>query len=99
MLYESGLLPNLRRVAHYNDQPVMQAYNKDMSAVRVSVEWMFGNLTKYFSFVDFKRQIKVHLSAVGKMYAVSALLENARTCLYSNIVSKTFDLQPPTLDQ
>ena len=43
--------------------------------------------------------MKVHLNAVGKMYVVSTLLENARTCLYGNIASKTFDLQPPTLDQ
>ena len=27
--------------------------------VRVSVEWMFGNITKYFSFADFKRQMKL----------------------------------------
>ena len=125
ILQESGLLQNLRRVAHHDGQPLclygdpayplnvhlqapfptrgitheMEAYNKAMSAVRVSVEWMFGNITKYFSFIDFKRHMKVNLSAVAKMYLVSALLENARTCLYGNIVSKTFDLQPPTLDQ
>lgn len=125
MLYESGLLPNLRRVAHYNNIPLclygdpayplgvhlqgpfkdrqptqqMQDYNKAMSKVRVAVEWMFGNITKYFSFIDFKRQMKLNLSAVGKMYVVSALLENARTCLYGNIVSKAFELQPPSLQQ
>ena len=74
MLQQSGLLTSLRRVAHFNGQPLclygdpayplgvhlqapfqgrvltpeMQAYNKAMSAVRVSVEWMFGNITKYF---------------------------------------------------
>ena len=125
ILQESGLLQNLRRVAHHDGQPLclygdpayplnvhlqapsptrgitheMKAYNKAMSAVRVSVEWMFGNITKYFSFIDFKRHMKVNLSAVAKMYLVFALLVNARTCLYGNIVSKTFDLQPPTLDQ
>ena len=72
--------------------PEMQAYNKAMTEVRVSVEWMFGNITKYFSFVDFRRQMKVNLSAVGKMYFVSTLLENAHTCLYGNIVSKAFQL-------
>ena len=39
------------------------------------------------------------LSPFGKMYIVSALLENARTCLYGNIVSTTFELEPPTLEQ
>ena len=123
MLYESGVLPNLRRVAFYNNEPLcvygdpayplgvhlqgpfkdrqltpqMQAYNKGMSEVRVAVEWMFGNITKYFSFVDFKRQMKINLSAVGKMYFICALLENARTCLYGNIVSTSFALPPPSL--
>ena len=37
--------------------------------------------------------MKLNLSAIGKMYIVSALLENARTCLYGNIVSTTIDVQ------
>ena len=125
MLQESGVLPNLSRVAFYNNEPLciygdpayplgvhlqgpfkeaqltpdMQAYNKAMSEVRVSVEWMFGNITKYFSFVDFKHQMKINLSAIGKMYIVCALLENARTCLYGNIVSTYFELPSPSLQR
>ena len=79
-------------IMRFRDPLKMQVYKKAMTEVRVSVEWMFGNITKYFSFVDFKRQMKVNLSAVGKMYFVSTLLENAHTCLYGNIVSKAFQL-------
>ena len=61
----------------------MQACKKPMSSVRVSVEWMFGNITKYFGFIDFKRQMKLNVSAIGKMYVASALFENARTSLYT----------------
>ena len=68
-----------------------------MSRVRVSVEWMFGNITNYFSFVDFKKQMKLHLSPIGKIYFVAALLQNAHTCLYGNLVSDFFDLQPPSV--
>ena len=32
----------------------MIVYNKSMSSVRVSVEWLFGEIVKYFKFVDFK---------------------------------------------
>jgi hypothetical protein len=67
--------------------PEMREFNKAMSGVRVSVEWMFGNITKYFSIVDFKRQMKVNLSAIGQLYFVPTLLQNAHTCLYENIVS------------
>ena len=74
-------------------------YNQAMSEVRVSVEWLFGNITNYFTFIDFKKQMKINLSAVGKMYVVCALLENAHTCLYGNLVSEKFDLQPPSLQE
>ena len=82
-----------------NISPQQMQYNQAMSEVRVSVKWLFGNITNYFKFIDFKRQMKLNLSAVGKMYVVCALLENAHTCLYSNLVSEKFDLQPPSLQE
>ena len=107
-LYESGVLPNLRRVAFYNEPlcdygdpayplgvhlqgpfkdrqltPQMQAYNTGMSEVRVAVEWMFGNITNSSVLLTLKRQVKINLGAVGEMYFICALLENARTCLYA----------------
>ena len=43
--------------------------------------------------------MKLNLNAIGKMYTVSALLKNARTCLYGNTASTTFELESPTLEQ
>jgi hypothetical protein len=76
----------------------MKAYNKAMSSVRVSVEWLFGEIVKYFKFVDFKRALSIRLSPIGKIYIVCALLQNAHACLYGNIVSDYFELQPPNLE-
>jgi len=53
-----------------------------MSSVRVSVEWMFGSICNYFALIDMKKQQKINLSAIGKIYIVSSLLQNAHTCLY-----------------
>ena len=50
-----------------------------------------------FKFLDYKKNIKIGLSSVGKMYIVCALLRNAITCLYGNWTSEFFDLEPPTL--
>ena len=61
--------------------PQMVNFNKGMSSVRVSVEWLFGDIVEYFKFVDFKKNLKIRLSSVGKMYNVCALLRNALTCL------------------
>ena len=79
--------------------PVEQAFNESMSQVRVSVEWVFGDIVNYFKVTDFKKDLKIGLSAVGKFYIVSALLHNAMTCLYGNNTSTYFGVQPPTLDE
>lgn len=75
----------------------MEEFNSSMSAVRVSVEWMFGNIINYFKFLDFKKNLKIGLSPIGKMYIVCAILRNAMTCLYGNQTSSFFNMDPPTL--
>ena len=79
--------------------PEMVAYNKSMSRVRVAVEWIFGDIVNYFKFMDFKKNLKIGLSQVGKMYIVAAILRNALTCLYGNETSQFFELDPPGLHE
>lgn len=74
-------------------------YNKAMSEVRVTVEWLFGEIKTFFKFVDFKPQMKICLSSIGKSYLVCGLMQNARTCLYGNKVSEYFDFEPMTLQE
>ena len=74
-------------------------YNEAMNKVRVTVEWLFGEIKTYFKFVDFKTQLKVGLSSIGKIYLVCGLLQNARTCLYGNKVSEYFEMDPITLEE
>ena len=76
-----------------------KAYNTGMSRVRVSVEWVFGDVLNKFKFNDFKKNLKVGRSPIGKIYKISALLTNAHTSLYSSITENFFDLQPPTLEE
>ena len=77
--------------------PQMEMFNDSMSSVRVSVEWLFGDILNYFKFLDFKKNLKIGLSSVGKIYVVCALLRNALTCLYGNNTSDFFELDPPSL--
>ena len=70
-----------------------------MSSHRVTVEWLFGDISNYCKFIDFKKGLKIQLSSVGKMYIVSALIRNALTCLYGNTVSQYFQMTPPTLEE
>ena len=49
-------------------------FNEAMSSVHASVEWLFGNIINYIKFLDFKKNSKIGLSQVGKMYIVCAKL-------------------------
>ena len=93
---ESSTAPYSRNAAL---TPMQEDYNKTMSKVRSSVEWVFGEIVNYFAFLDFKKKMKVQLSAVGKMYLVCALLTNAHTCLYKSNTSQYFDIDPPILEE
>ena len=74
-------------------------FNERMSSVRVSVEWVFGDIVERFKFTDFKKTQTVGLSPVAKQYAVSALLCNAKTCLYGSTTSLYFQCDPPSLEE
>ena len=47
-------------------------FNGSMSKVRSSGEWMFGDIINYFKFSDFKKDLRMDLSPIGKMYIVCA---------------------------
>ena len=49
-------------------------------------------------FRTLKKDLKIGLSSVGKMYVVSALLRNALICLNGNQTSSFFQLDPPLLE-
>lgn len=77
---------------------LQQAFNKDMTAARVSVEWGFGKITNLFPFLDYRKKHKVLLSPVGLYFPVANILTNMHTCLSSgNIVSLEFEMEPPSL--
>ena len=61
--------------------PQMKVFNSSMSSLRTSVEWLFGDICTYFKFIDFRKDLKIGLSTVGKMYTVH---ENTKPSQNSN---------------
>ena len=45
-----------------------------MSEMQTSVEWVFGDILNYFAFLDFKKNLKIGPSSVGKMYITCDLI-------------------------
>ena len=52
----------------------MEAFNAPLSSVRISVEWLFGDVIILFKFFDFNKNLKIGMSSIGKMCIVCALL-------------------------
>ena len=64
----------------------------DLSLRQISLNSIFRPV------LDFKKNLKIGLSAVGEMYIVGAILRNCLTCLYGNLTAEYFDVQPPVLE-
>ena len=57
------------------------------------------DIVNFFKFLEFKKNLKIGLSPVGKMYIVSALLHKARCCFYGTITSNYFGYEPPIIEE
>jgi hypothetical protein len=77
-----------------------KACNEDMKAGRITVEWGFRLITSLWSYLDFKRGLKVLQAPVGNLYLCGALLANCHTCIErGNLTSFYFDCFPPELEE
>jgi len=76
-----------------------QAFNEVMSALRVCVEWEFGIVVNLFAFLDFKKNLKLHLQPDGMYYIIGVLFTNCHTCLYGSMNGDKFRMQPPSLHE
>lgn len=81
-----------------NLSAVQKAFNKAMSAVRISVEWYFKCVKQLWSFVDSKRKLRVRQMPVGLVYQAAVLLTNLHNCIQPNEISQYFACVPPSLE-
>ena len=62
------------------------------------MKWIFGDIVNFFKFQDLKKNLKIGLSLVRKMYIVSALLHSAKSCFYGTITSKYFECKSAIIE-
>lgn len=82
-----------------NLTPAQEDFNAEMSKLRQCVEWGFGDIVTNFAFVDFRKNLKIFLQPIGKIYLAATLMTNCRACLYGNQTSVYFGVNPPSLEQ
>ena len=90
--------PFLHRMYKGVMTPAQAMFNRDMSPMRVSVEWGFGKIVALWPFLDYRKKHQVLLSPVGLYFGVANVLTNMHTCLYGNIVATRFGMEPPVLE-
>jgi hypothetical protein len=77
-----------------------EALNRNMSALRITVEWYFGRVSSLWAYTDMRKQMKIGQTPVGQIYRVSCFLTNIRTILTGrNEISDYFSCVPPSLDE
>ncbi|EIN04908.1 hypothetical protein PUNSTDRAFT_75658 [Punctularia strigosozonata HHB-11173 SS5] len=74
-------------------------FNKQMSALRIEVEHVFGNVLNKWGFLRSSSKMRVYSSPVGCYYRVGVLLANAMNCLRPNQTSQFFECAPPSLQE
>ena len=71
-----------------------------MSIVRVSVEWLFGDVISYYKLLDFHENLKIQLSAGSKMYSINVPYSSMqRHVFYRNSTSSFFECNPPSIQE
>ncbi|KAF4135561.1 DDE superfamily endonuclease [Phytophthora infestans] len=70
-------------------------FNRDLSRVRIAVEWSFGWIWKFFSLIT---NMKVLKSPIATLFIIATFLTNCLSCVRrKNQASKYFRCRLPTL--
>lgn len=79
--------------------PHERMYNEAMAGVRVAVENGFGEVSKFWALVNYKRTQRIQCSPIAKHYVVAVFLTNCRSCFYGNPISSRFECNPPDISE
>ena len=73
-------------------------FNRSMNSARVSVEHVFGTVTRQWQFLDYARAQKIGHTKPGLMYLNGQFLSNCRNCMgRPNQTQTQFNLRAPSL--
>ena len=76
-----------------------KTFNMTMSKLRVSMEWAFKDVKKYFTRVDATQKMNIPRSPVALWYVCSVILWNLKNSLYGSQTSRFFQIDPIPLQE
>ena len=82
---------------HLSDS--QSAFNKVMAGIRVSVEWGYNEVVRFFPITDWWKQLKIGHIHVESLWHLAVFLSNCRVSHFSgNSISDFFNgVSPPSL--
>jgi hypothetical protein len=81
-----------------NLSSTLELENRAMSAVRQCIEWNYGAIGNQWSYLMFKRSLRLREQQVCKNSLACMLLYNAWVTMNGSITSTNFDCEPPSFE-
>jgi hypothetical protein len=72
--------------------------NKTLSSCREVIEWDYGDVGVMWSYVDYKKALKMRTTNVANTYLTAMLLRNAHVTMNGCTTSSYFSIIPPTFE-
>lgn len=82
-----------------NVLPAQKEFNRKMSSLRVSVEWLIGKVYWLCGLLRQRVMHEVFRDDVASRFLVGVFLTNCHTCLYGSQASMYFKCESPDLEE
>ena len=74
-------------------------FNRQMSSIRITVEWGLGDVAEKWKFLDCCSAMKIYEMPIAEFYMHGAFLSNICNCLYGNKTQQYFEAVQLMLDE
>jgi hypothetical protein len=84
------------RIQHEGYQD--EALENTMSACRQSIEWNYGDLFRFWAFIDFNHSLNIRKSQISMYCSATIILRNSHVTMNGNRTSQFFSCTPPNFE-
>lgn len=73
--------------------------NRALSSCRETIEWDYGDIGRYWAFLDYKHVLKMRVMSVGQICLTAMILRNAHAAMNGCNTSESFMCIPPSFEE
>ena len=72
--------------------------NKSLASCRETIEWDYGDIGRYWAFLEYKNVLKLRAMPVGQMCLIAMILRNAHVTMNGCNTAESFMCIPPSFE-